>query len=288
MQPVKSLWLPPPPKSPQAILSQLILVCAAHPNLIHPIHAPPFLVCCFYPNFLSLAPFSPLPQTCSHKVSSNLALCPWVHTVTKAYCSLFYGHCILSLEPLSATFSKKKKKKRCNFQPVGTKGYYNIPMGCVAIKRLITSLLQNITVFQLRYSIALCKRCSESCADIPLCRHCIAALSPSSASSLISGVTVKQACGNFAGARPDANSNTSCHQYCSATDQILPPPPLPLSTQTLMKTNLLCAILFIKRKSFILNVLQVIYQKNISEIFCPHLFKTFHKIYVLCFFYTFY
>lgn len=26
----------------------------------------------------------PLPQTCTHRVSSNLAACPWVHTVTKA------------------------------------------------------------------------------------------------------------------------------------------------------------------------------------------------------------
>lgn len=162
-------------------------------------------------------------------------------------------------------------------------------MGCVAITRLITSLLQNITVFQLCYSIALCKRCSESCADIPLCRHCSAALSPSSASSLISRVTVKQACGNFAGARPDANSNTSCHQYCSATDQILPPPPQPLPTQALMKTNLLRApIVFIRRKSFILNVLQVIYQKNISDFFCPRLFKHLLQKYFLCLFYTFF
>lgn len=239
----------------------------------------------FIPTSSPRAPFSPLPQTCTHKVSSNLALCPWVHTVTKANCSLLFGHCILSLKPLSATFPVKKK--RCKFQALGTKGYYNIPMGCVAITRLITSLLQNIPVFQLRYSTALCKRCSESCAAIPLCRHCSAALSPSSASSLISRVTVKQACGNFVGARPDANSNTSCHQYCSATDQILPPPPPTLPTQALMKTNLLhVPIVFIRRKSFILNVLQVIYQKNISESFCPHLFM--HLLQKICFVFVLY
>lgn len=182
------------------------------------------------------------------------------------------------------------KKKRCKFQALGTKGYYNIPMGCVAITRLITSLLQNIPVFQLRYSIALCKRCSESCADIPLCRHCSAALSPSSASSLISRVTVKQACGNFFGARPDANSNTSCHQYCSATDQILPPPPPTFPTQALMKTNLLHApIVFIRRKSFILNVLEeshlpwMYYKSYIRRInhFFMHLLQKICFVFVL-------
>lgn len=162
-------------------------------------------------------------------------------------------------------------------------------MGCVAITRLITSLLQNITVFQLRYSIALCKRCSESCADIPLCRHCSAALSPSSASSLISRVTVKQACGNFAGARPDANSNTSCHQYCSATDQILPPPPPPLPTQALMKTNLLRAPIVVKllrkKESHLSWMYYKSYIRRIYQNFFALAFlSTFYKnIFCVCF-----
>lgn len=68
-----------------------------------------------------------------------------------------------------------------------------------------------------------------------------------------------QACGNFAGARPDANSNPSHHQYCSATDQILPPPHPRPPTQALMKTNPCAPIVFIRRKSFVLNVLKVMH-----------------------------
>lgn len=81
---------------------------STHPSVL-PIlilRAPHLLVCCVSHHPSLTAPFSPLPQTCTHRVSSNLALCPWVHTVTKAYCSSFFGHCILSLKPLFL-FEKK-------------------------------------------------------------------------------------------------------------------------------------------------------------------------------------
>lgn len=38
-----------------------------------------------------------LPQTSTHQVSSNLAACPWVCTVTKAHFSLFFWCCTLTL-----------------------------------------------------------------------------------------------------------------------------------------------------------------------------------------------
>lgn len=38
-----------------------------------------------------------LPQTCAHRVSSNLAACPWVHTVAKAHFSSFFWHFSLAL-----------------------------------------------------------------------------------------------------------------------------------------------------------------------------------------------
>lgn len=49
--------------------------------------------------------FSPLPQTCTHRVSSNLAACPWVHTVTKAHFSpSFWCHNLASVEKLCKVF----------------------------------------------------------------------------------------------------------------------------------------------------------------------------------------
>lgn len=44
---------------------------------------------------LSLPHLPPLPQTCTHRVSSNLAACPWVHTVTKAHFSSLFRCCAL-------------------------------------------------------------------------------------------------------------------------------------------------------------------------------------------------
>lgn len=127
--------------------------CSSMPcSLLLPVRPPfPHLLFLSHPPLPSLCP--PLPQTCIHRVSSNLALCPWVHTVTKAYCSPFFGHCILSLKRLLPTFPVK----RCNFRAVQDKGYYNVPTGCIAITRLITWLLLNIILFQLCHSIILCK-----------------------------------------------------------------------------------------------------------------------------------
>lgn len=126
-----------------------VRACRAHSSSLTSF--PLFAV--FIPPSSPIVPCPPLPQTCTHRVSSNLALCPWIHTVTKAYCSPFFGHCILSLKPLLPTFPVK----RCNFQAVQDIGYYNVPRGCIAITRLITWLLLNIILFQLCHSITLCK-----------------------------------------------------------------------------------------------------------------------------------
>lgn len=106
----------------------------------------------------------------------------------------------------------------------------------------------------------------------PLCSHCSAALSPSSASSLISGVTVK-----LVGillelvqvpiATPHAintvqllTKSSHLHLHC-------------IPTQALMKTNLCAPIAFIRRKPFAPSVLKVAYL---------HLFNHFlytHKVF---------
>lgn len=47
-----------------------------------------------------------LPQTCTHSISSNLAVCPWVHTVAKAHCSLFICTLYLCPETTIPSFSQ--------------------------------------------------------------------------------------------------------------------------------------------------------------------------------------
>lgn len=81
----------------------------SHPDFVY---SPPFPLASIrpvippFPSLLSsslpsspTSPCPPLPQTCTHRISSNLAVCPWVHTVAKAYCSPYFAHCIRALKP---------------------------------------------------------------------------------------------------------------------------------------------------------------------------------------------
>lgn len=76
------------------------------PKLIH--HSVSFSG--LFPSSCLLTPLSvphppPLPQTCTHRVSSNLAACPWVHTVTKAHLSSLFRCCALVLACTTVSFA---------------------------------------------------------------------------------------------------------------------------------------------------------------------------------------
>lgn len=106
-QPVKSLN--PFSQSAQAICFNSSL-CAAYLNLTQPICAPLFLVCCVYPTslhpqLLSLPCLRPAPIGYHLTWHCVLGSIQW-----QRHCSPFFGHCILSLKPLSATFPVWKKK----------------------------------------------------------------------------------------------------------------------------------------------------------------------------------
>lgn len=86
-------------------------LCAAHFNFTQPIRASLFLVSCVYPTTLhpQLASLPCLrPAPIGYHLTWHCVLGPiqW-----QRHCFPFFGHCILSLKPLSATFPVWKKKK---------------------------------------------------------------------------------------------------------------------------------------------------------------------------------
>lgn len=128
---------------------------------------------------LSLPHPPPLPQTCTHRVSSNLAACPWVHTVTKAHFSSLFRCCALVLAA-----------KLCHLLQLVFLCQHKMHCQC-RINYLTTC--EPPTLFSSLFSISLCSGSGNQNTDICLpYRHCTAVLAQILPFSDVTGMTVRK------------------------------------------------------------------------------------------------
>lgn len=179
-----------------------------------------------HPSALSspTSPLPPLPQTGTHRISSNLAMCPWVLTVAKAYCGPFFVHSNLYNPHLLCNFLAEVCG--CIIKSHG--------MHCLPQLRLITLLFINcfyyflalLQCFSVQYWCKI-EYPSISSADVTVLEvspsySADTAVQPSPCKFYLPHLFLEllASMGRVCGTCLDANSNTEGHQFCLATDQV--------------------------------------------------------------------